>query len=322
VVVNITGTEAGGNTHYKTWPRGGVPPTEASSLNPQNARTTSNYVITAVNDAGEFMLYNHSSETHCVIDIAGFCSAGGPGRLTPLDPARLLDTRNGNGAPKAQLRGGQFIDLQVAGRGGVPSSGADSVVINVTTTDATTKGWIGVYSPDVDPPNSSNGNYSPHHTVANMMTCKVGTNGKIRIYVHAGRLDMVVDVVGYYGATGSRMQVASPSRILDTRYGNGAAKRPVGAEQTIDLVVRGRGGVPANASAVIMNLTATRATAQSHVKTFPSDVTPSDTSSINMARNETLANLVISKIGPDGKVKLFNKNGEVDLIADVTGWYV
>jgi uncharacterized protein (DUF1501 family) len=321
VIVNITGTESAGDTFFTTWPRGGVNPGKVSSINPSARRTCSNYVITAVNDVGEFMLFNNSSHAHAVIDIAGYCSTDGPGLLTPLAPFRMLDTRKGNGAPKRMLRGGEFIDLQVAGRGDVPASGADSVVVNITTTDATTGGWIGVHSPDLDRPKTSNGNYSPGYTIANMMTCKVGSNGKIRIYSNAGWLNMVVDVVGYYGATGSRMQAASPARILDTRHGNGAPKQKVAAGKTIDLTIRGRGGVPSNASAVIMNLTATAPTVGGYVTVFPSDVARSGTSSINMASNETLANLVISKIGADGKVKLFNRHGEVDLVADVTGWY-
>lgn len=321
VVVNITSTEAEGDTYFTTWPRNGANPGEVSSLNPSTRRTCSNYVITAVNDVGEFMLYNNGNPVHAVVDIAGYCSIAGPGLLTPLNPFRLLDTREGNGAPKQQLRGGQFIDLQVAGRGQVPASGADSVVINVTTTNASAEGWIGVHSPDVDRPMTSNGNYSPGYTIANMMTCKVGRNGTIRIFVNAGALDMVVDVVGYYGSAGSRLQATAPKRILDTRHGNGAPQRPVGASQTIDLTVRGRGGVPNKATAVAMNLTVTGATADGYVTAFPSDATRTETSSINMARNETLANLVISKIGPDGKIKLFNRHGDVHLVADVTGWY-
>ena len=32
--------------------------------------------------------------------------------------------------------------------------------------------------------------------------------------------------------------------------------------------------------------------------------------------------MVISKIGPAGTVRLYNHNGDVDLVADVTGYYV
>jgi len=322
VIVNVTATEAAGDTYLTVWPQDGVNPGEVSSLNPGAGRDCSNYVVTAVNEAGEFMLYNHSSKTHCVVDIAGYCTADGAGRLTPLAPARLLDTRNGTGAPKGALRGGKSLDLQVAGRGGIPKKGADSVVVNITTTGATKAGYVQAYSPDVDQPKSSNANYSPGHIISNLMTCKVGSDGTVRIFANAGRVDMVVDVVGYFGASGSMMQAASPSRILDTRFGNGAPKKPIGAGKTIGLTVHGRGGVPSNATAVIMNLTATGSTADGYVTAYPSDAKKQTTSSINMVRNETLANLVISKIGTDGKIKLFNKFGKVDLVADVTGWYV
>jgi len=322
VIVNLTATESAGDTYLSVWPRGGVDPGEVSSLNPGTRRDCSNYVVTAVNDAGEFMLYNHSSETHCVVDIAGYCTTDGDGLLTPLAPARLLDTRDGTGAPVGPLVGGSSLDLVVTGRGGVPNQGAESVVVNITTTKATAAGYIQAYSPDVDQPESSNANYSRGHIISNLMTCKVGKDGTIRLFANAGRVDMVVDVVGYYGDSGSKMQAASPSRILDTRSGNGAAKKPLGADDTLTLTVRGRGGVPNDATAVIMNVTAAEPTADGYVTAYPSDVKKATTSSINMVRNETLANLVISKIGADGKIKLFNKFGTVDLVADVTGWYV
>ncbi|MDP9020136.1 MAG: S8 family serine peptidase, partial [Actinomycetota bacterium] len=53
-------------------------------------------------------------------------------RYTPLAPSRILDTRYGNGAPKAKLGPGASLDLQVTGRGGVPSSGVSGVVVNLT----------------------------------------------------------------------------------------------------------------------------------------------------------------------------------------------
>src|SRR5690348_1727511 len=59
-----------------------------------------------------------------------------PSQLVSVSPKRVLDTRSGLGAPKAAVSPGRALTLQVAGRGGVPSTGASAVVLNVTMTQA------------------------------------------------------------------------------------------------------------------------------------------------------------------------------------------
>ena len=60
-----------------------------------------------------------------------------------------------------------------------------------------------------------------------------------------------------------------PSRLLDTRTGLGAAG-PVGAGKSIKLQVAGRGGVPAGASAVALNVTATQPSGSGYLTVYPS----------------------------------------------------
>ena len=57
--------------------------------------------------------------------------------LIDNETIRILDTRNGTGGRLGPLGPGGSFDLQVTGRGGVPASGVDSVVMNVTATEPT-----------------------------------------------------------------------------------------------------------------------------------------------------------------------------------------
>ncbi len=41
-----------------------------------------------------------------------------------------------------------------------------------------------------------------------------------------------------------------------------------------------------------------------------------------MTAGDTIANLVVAKVGTDGKVRLFNNSGRVHLVADVTGYFI
>jgi hypothetical protein len=108
-----------------------------------------------------------------------------------------------------------------------------------------------------------------------------------------------------------------PFRILDTRAGT-----PVAANTTIDVQVTGKGGVPATGvEAVALNLTETNATAGSYITAYPTGAARPLASNVNMVAGQTVPNRVIVKLGTGGKITLYNAYGNVDLIADVNGWF-
>ena len=61
-----------------------------------------------------------------------------------------------------------------------------------------------------------------------------------------------------------------PHRLLDTRTGLGAPLAPLGAGGEIGLTVVGSAGVPTSARAVVLNVTATNATADTFITSYPS----------------------------------------------------
>jgi hypothetical protein len=44
-------------------------------------------------------------------------------------------------------------------------------------------------------------------------------------------------------------------------------------------------------------------------------------SDLNFVAGQTIANLVIVKLGSNGKVDIYNAAGNTDVIVDVVGWY-
>jgi hypothetical protein len=83
--------------------------------------------------------------------------------------------------------------------------------------------------------------------------------------------------------------------------------------------------VPADATAVVLNVTATGATANTDVRVYP---TPADAASppplvsnLNLRAGETTPNLVTVAVGTGGKVRLANAAGQVNLLADLAGYY-
>ena len=331
VVLNVTvtaPTKAGFVTVYGD----GTPRPTASNLNFVAAATVPNVVITPIGANGKVALYNGSSGSISLIaDVAGYYLSGrlaDSGTFASLSPARLLDTRTGVGAAKAKVAAGGTVHLQVTGRGGVRSSQVSAVVLNVTVTAPTKAGFVTVYGDGTPRPTASNLNFVAGTTVPNLVIARVGANGKVALYNgSSGSISLIADVAGYYlsgypteaGAFAS----LSPARLLDTRTGVGAAKAKVAAGGTVHLQVTGRGGVRSSqVSAVVLNVTVTAPTKAGFVTVY-GDGTPRPTASnLNFVAGTTVPNLVIARVGANGKVALYNgSSGSISLIADVAGYY-
>ncbi|MDN3496151.1 hypothetical protein QL996_09450 [Planococcus sp. APC 4015] len=252
-----------------------------------------------------------------------------PGTFVSLDPARILDTRVGNGAPQGPVASNGNVTLQVTGRGGVPTTGVSAVVVNVTATGPNSGGFVTVYPTGTTQPTASNVNYTANQSIPNLVTVKVGTSGRVNLANNApGTVHLIADVAGYYLAgtvtqPGAFVSV-DPARVLDTRVGNGAAQTPVGSNGTVGLQITGRGGVPGSGvSAVVVNVTVTSPTAGGFVTVYPSGTTQPTASNLNFRGGQSVPNLVTVKVGTDGKINLTNNSsGSVNLIADVAGYYL
>ena len=131
--------------------------------------------------------------------------------------------------------------------------------------------------------------------------------------------DLVADVAAFVpaGATGITM-LPSPRRILDTRIGLGGPDLPIGGAVR-SLQVTGVVGVPASASAALVNLTATEGTGAGFAAAFPCGVGVPLVSNLNFAVGQNVANAAIVKLAADGTMCL-NSNLSVDMVVDVTGY--
>ncbi len=163
----------------------------------------------------------------------------------------------------------------------------------------------------------------------NLVVVKLGTGGKVSLYNGTGgTVDLIADVAGYYLAgtptEAGAFTALSPARILDTRYGTGAARAKVAKHATVHLQVTGKGGVPASGvSAVVLNVTATNPASSGYITAYPDGTSRPTASNLNLVKGQTVPNLVVVKLGAGGRVSLYNgTGGTVDLIADVAGYYL
>ncbi len=231
--------------------------------------------------------------------------------FTPITPTRVVDTRTGLGAVRFEAGSVQTIDLST-----IAPAGATAVSLNVTATEPTASTYVTVWPTGAPRPGTSNLNVIAGQTRPNAVMVGLGAGRSVSLYNNTGSVQLIVDVMGWTTSGFTGMQ---PVRVLDTRIGLGAAR--MGPQTSIDLPVAGRSGVPANAAAVVLNLTATEPTAASYLTVWPSGTARPATSNLNVAAGETAANLVVVGVGAGGAVSLFNLAGGVQVIADVMGWF-
>lgn len=132
-----------------------------------------------------------------------------------IDPCRLNDTRgigedlDDPGIVDFQwdatlTAGGEAIlDFAPSVKKGfcssLPVSGTmRAVVLNVTVTQGTAASFLSIYPNGYDRPLVSSLNWTAGETIPNAVTVVVGTENKVRFYNHAGTVEFIVDIVGYY----------------------------------------------------------------------------------------------------------------------------
>ncbi|HWL41405.1 MAG TPA: hypothetical protein VNQ73_00575 [Ilumatobacter sp.] len=318
VVLNVTAVGATQRSFVTVWPTGAPRPT-ASNLNVAPGDTVPNLVVVKVGAGGMVSLFNRFGDVDLLADVAGWFPEGSG--LEPVVPARILDTRDGTGAPAQRIGPDGTVHLQVTGQGGVPTTGVGAVVMNVTAVGPTQQSFVTAWPAGSARPTVSNLNVAPGDVIPNLVVVKVGAGGKVSLFNRFGEVDLLADVAGWFPTEGG-FEPLVPERILDTRFGNGAPTAQVRGDGVVELQVAGRGGLPTKGvGAVVLNVTAVAPTAASFVTVWPAGVERPLASNLNVVASRTVPNLVIVKVGDGGKVSLFNRFGEVDLVADVAGWF-
>jgi len=262
--------------------------------------------------------------------VAGFNHAAtATGDFRPIGPTRVLDTRTGNGAPRAAVAAGASVKVQIEGAHAIPASGISAVVLNVTVTQPTAGGYITAYPDGATRPTASNLNFNPAQTVPNLVVVPVGADGKITLYNgSAGTVQLIGDIAGYYlsgtPTTAGAFGPVGPTRVLDTRVGNGAPRTAVAAGASLKVQIEGAHAIPASGiSAVVLNVTVTQPTAGGYLTAYPDGATRPTASNLNFNPAQTVPNLVVVPVGADGKITLYNGSaGTVQLIGDIAGYYL
>ncbi|MGE0726686.1 MAG: hypothetical protein AB7O92_25265 [Acidimicrobiia bacterium] len=110
----------------------------------------------------------------------------------------------------------------------------------------------------------------------------------------------------------------TPKRLLDTRD-----SAPLGPGGSTNLqVAGGSSGVPANAIAVVLNVTGVVPSQATFLTVYPTGSAKPTVSNLNPAAGDIVPNLTTVKVGTSGNVTLYNEAGTTNAVVDVMGYYL
>ena len=328
-LVNLTYDQTEGPGFVRTWASRTQRP-GTSALNADRASTTvANSAVVALADDGTFVLES-STTARVVVDVMGWFidtpGSSADGRFTPLQPARLADTRIESGfvfetgSSNRWTRVSNRIDVEVLGEVGVPDDGTVSaIVISVgAIAGGGPGGYVGGYPGGTSYTGTSNVNVLVGEVRANMMVIPIEDESFVSLRT-LNIADVVVDVSGYITsdqASSSDVGLYNsivPERIVDTRIplGFGRMTSLTAADVEAPAVISGAG-------AVVQNVTATSTSGPGWVAATPT-ASPSEVSNVNFeGPGQTRAALAFSQLEDS---LYYTSLVPTDLVVDVVGYF-
>ena len=332
VALNITAVGPSLPGFVTVWPCDVARP-DASNLNYVAGGAVANSVIAPIGASGTVCFYSNQA-TDFLVDVTGWFAGGQT--FVGATPRRMVDTRNGIGGPRVRIPAGGTITVPLAGAAvartdGTPATipnDATAVAMNVTAVGPSQAGYFTVWPCGAPRPVASNVNFTRGSTVANGVITSLGQGGAVCLYSDQ-QSDVLVDVLGWFGGGGAPpFTGAVPARLVDTRNAIGG---PTGVlRPSMPRAVRVRGAtvnvggvdrqVPADASAVALNVTMVEARAAGYATVWPCGAPRPEASNVNFAAGGTAANGVIAPIAADGTVCIYAST-DAHLVVDIAGWF-
>src|SRR5712691_7225737 len=150
---------------------------------------------------------------------------------------------------------------------------------------------------------------SPAHAAGTVDVRVTNAAGTSAITAPADQYTFVTPTPAVYTAL-------TPQRILDTRTNSGT----LGPGGSVNLSIGGI-FVPANATSVVLNVTAVDESTAGYFTLFPTGGTAPLASNLNWVAGETVANLVSVGLSSGGDVTIFNSLGSADAVVDLEGYF-
>lgn len=248
-------------------------------------------------------ILNANHAVHAALLIA-------PKVFSPMQPQRIADTRQ-----IAEVNADNPLVLDIRGKYGLPNQGLEAVVLNVTATGAMSNGFVTVWPCADTKPLASSVNYTAGEDIPNTVIAAPDQYGKMCLD-SSTPVNLIADLSGWF-LNGDGLHTFTPQRAFDTRQ-TGFILTP---KTPYQLQVTGSFGLPASGvSSVVLNVTATGATAPGYITVWPCNQPQPYTSNLNYLPYQDIPNAVIATVDSNGQV-CFASSSPTFLIADISGWF-
>jgi len=189
VILNVTAVSGTQMSYLTVYPAGNPVPL-ASNVNFPAGRDLPNRVMAKLGSGGQVTIVNSQGSVNVVVDVAGYFTDGSDPAATgllysPLNPARLLDTRTSGSL-------GPLGTVDVA----IPAGAA--AALNVTATDASSGTFLALHPAGGSLPLVSDLNLGPGDTIPNFTVVRVGAGNAVAVFNDLGYVNVIADLAGYY----------------------------------------------------------------------------------------------------------------------------
>lgn len=331
VVVDIAASNASANGYLNAYANDGSvePPGGSMVAYVTGGDVRSTLATVPVSDDGVIKVTNHTATVDLNFEVIGWygkSGVSGGSVFVPLPTKSILDTRTAeDGDDPVHAGDGAVRDVQITGKGGIPTDGVTAVVYSLEGISPTATTWMTAFPKNETRPAISNLWLNSGRITDNLAITKVGQDGKISLYNKTGDIDVTVNVVGYFTDPAIRdglvFRPVPQTRLLDTRVPGGQWASPWPTNTTRPIATVGLAGLPARGvEAVVGDVQGIGSTAASSMRTSPAGSTATGVTYV--AQNgQSVGNQVYAGLGDDGSFDLTSTHRSMDVVIDVTGYF-
>ncbi len=249
----------------------------------------------------------------------------GPLLFVPVTPCRVADTRNPGGpfgGPGMEAGGTRAFAISNSGCGIPVTAAAYSMNLTVIPDGQLT--YLTLWQAGQPQPATSTLN-SDGRIKAGSAIVPAGVNGAVNVYV-TDPTQLIIDVNGYFVPAGSAPGLAfypvTPCRAVDTRQGNDALSGPFlsGGTSRDFPILASSCGIPSNAQAYSVTLTAVPHSALAYLTTWATGQAQPFVSTLNALGGIVTANAAIVQAGYGGSISVAATD-DTDLMIDIDGYF-